>query len=193
MRDCKNSKNCSCSLFVSLVDRNRSALCLSSSSSTSLCEEYLENHVFFKHYLLAFISLLELRNGMPGAGKSTCIHLCRRFFQECLHWQHGVEFQFVASMNTMAALIGGSTLHSWGQIPINASNAEDKMTNKGDDHDIDQLFLNALNLRWLFIDEFPTNAPGVLGTLDAFLRRAYCRHLYAKSKQGVRNIRFVKK
>ena len=128
------------------------------------------------------------RNGMPGAGKSTCIHLCRRFFQECLHWQHGVEFQFVASMNTMAALIGGSTLHSWGQIPINASNAEDKMTNKGDDHDIDQLFLNALNLRWLFIDEFPTNAPGVLGILDAFLRRACCRHLYAKSKQGVQDL-----
>ena len=72
-----------------------------------------------------------------------------------------------------------------GKIPINASNAEDKMTNKGDDHDIDQLFLNALNLRWLFIDEFPTNAPGVLGILDAFLRRACCRHLYAKSKQGV--------
>ena len=127
-------------------------------------------------------------HGMPGAGKSTCIHLCRRFFQECLHWQHGVEFQFVASMNTMAALIGGSTLHSWGQIPINASNAEDKMTNKGDDHDIDQLFLNALNLRWLFIDEFPTNAPGVLGILDAFLRRACCRHLYAKSKQGLKDM-----
>ena len=88
----------------------------------------------------------------------------------------------------MAALIGGSTLHSWGQIPINASNAEDKMTNKGDDHDIDQLFLNALNLRWLFIDEFPTNAPGVLGILDAFLRRACCRHLYAKSKQGFKDM-----
>ena len=118
--------------------------------------------------------------GLPGAGKSTCIKLMRRFFEECLKWEDGVQFQFLASQNTMAALIGGATVHSWSTIPVNASDAADKVNNKGDGGDIDTLFLNALGKRWLVIDEIRTLSPYLQGLLDAYLRRACCRHPYAK-------------
>ena len=52
--------------------------------------------------------------GIPGAGKSSCIKLLRRFSEECLHWEDGVQFQFLATQNTMAALIGGK-LYTPGQ------------------------------------------------------------------------------
>ena len=76
----RSSASCSCWLFVFFVDRNRCAMCPLSISSHSVCDKWLQDHAVFKQYLLDCISLLKLRNGMPGAGKSTCIHLCRRFF-----------------------------------------------------------------------------------------------------------------
>jgi len=56
-------------------------------------------------------------HGLPGAGKSQVIKWVRSFFEEVLGWQHEREFVCVASMNTMAALIGGMTIHKWGDIP----------------------------------------------------------------------------
>jgi hypothetical protein len=118
--------------------------------------------------------------GIPGAGKSTCIRLVRRFFEECLKWEGGVQFQFLASQNTMAALIGGETVHAWGGIPVNATVAAGKANTKGDEGDVDELFLKALSMRWLLLDEVSTLSPYLLGVLDAYLRRACCRHPYAK-------------
>jgi len=43
----------------------------------------------------------------------------RSFFEDVLGWEHGREFVCIASMNTMAALIGGYTIHTWGDVPIN--------------------------------------------------------------------------
>ncbi len=55
--------------------------------------------------------------GMPGAGKSHCIELLLDFFGTCLQWTDGVQFRFLATQNTMAELIGGKTLHTWGLFP----------------------------------------------------------------------------
>ena len=44
-----------------------------------------------------------------------------------------MQYQCLASQNTMAALIGGQTIHSWGHIPINASDAADKIHKKNKD------------------------------------------------------------
>ena len=118
--------------------------------------------------------------GVPGAGKSSCLKLLRRFFEECLYWEDGVQFQFLATQNTMAALIGGATLHTWGGIPVNSVDASSKIQNKGGDGDLDALFLNALGMRWLIIDEVSTASPMLLGLLDSYLRRACCRHQYAR-------------
>ena len=119
--------------------------------------------------------------GIPGSGKSTCIKLMRRFFEECLKWEDGVQFQFLASQNTMAALIGGKTVHSWGTIPVNATDAANKLQTKGVDGDVEELYLNALGMRWIIIDETSTLSPSLLGMLDTYLRRACCRHPYARA------------
>ena len=121
--------------------------------------------------------------GIPGSGKSTCIKLVRRFFEECLCWEDGVQFQFLASQNTMAAIIGGATVHTWGVIPVNLTDAVNKSSSKGKDGDVDELFLNALGIRWIIIDEASTLSPTLLGTLDAYLRRACTRHPYARRGQ----------
>ena len=112
--------------------------------------------------------------GLPGAGKSSCIKLVRRFFEECLKWEDGVQFQFLAWQNTMAALIGGATIHGWGGIPVNATDAGDKINAKGADGDVDKLFLKALGIRWVFLDELSTASPYLLRLLDAYMRRACC-------------------
>ena len=118
--------------------------------------------------------------GIPGAGKSHCIKLVRRFFEECLKWQDGLQFQFMAQQNTMAALIGGKTVNTWGAIPINPDAASRKQTARKQDGDVDDLFLNALGIRWLIIDECSTISPQLLAQLNAALRRACLRHPYAR-------------
>ena len=55
--------------------------------------------------------------GPPGAGKSECLKWTIRYFEECLGWEHGVQYQCLASQHTMAALIGGTAMHGWGQVP----------------------------------------------------------------------------
>ena len=68
--------------------------------------------------------------GIPGAGKSSCIKLLRRFFEECLNWEDGIQLKFLATQNTMAALIGGKAVRSWATIPVNYSDAMNKATLK---------------------------------------------------------------
>ena len=71
---------------------------------------------------------------IPGAGKSFCLKLLRRFFEECLGWEDGVQFQCLASQNTMAALIGGSTVHSWGDVPVKSAVTERSLTSRRTQH-----------------------------------------------------------
>ena len=70
--------------------------------------------------------------------KSLCIDLMRNFFESVLGWTHGVQFQMLAAQNSMAALIGGGTVHSWGVIPANKVAAASKYVNK--EVNWDQLF-----------------------------------------------------
>ena len=63
-------------------------------------------------------------HGLPGAGKSEVIKWARSFFEKVLGWRHGREFVCIASMNTMAALIGGMTIHGFGGVPFNSDNAQ---------------------------------------------------------------------
>ena len=118
--------------------------------------------------------------GIPGAGKSRCIKWAIEFFTECLGWEQGVQFQCLASQNTMAALIGGATVHHWGGIPVNASDAAEKISSKGSGGNVDDLYERCLGVRWLLLDEMSTLSPMLLGLLDSYLRRACKRHAYAR-------------
>ena len=106
--------------------------------------------------------------GIPGAGKSIGVKLLRSFFQDCLQWEDGVQFQFLASQNTMAALIGGRTIHNWGVIPVSVTQASSNTTTKSSDGDIDELFLKAAGMRWIIIDEVSTASPGLFGYTGCF-------------------------
>ena len=118
--------------------------------------------------------------GLPGAGKSTCIKHLRSFFQDALGWEDGVEFQFLASQNTMASLIGGQTLHHWSTIPVNAQTAREKKLGKGAEGDIDALFLKVQGMRWIIIDEASTASLTILDLIDSYLRRACSRQPFAR-------------
>ena len=117
--------------------------------------------------------------GIPGAGKSHCIKLVRKFFEECLKWEDGVQFQFLAQQNSMARLVRGKTINTWAIIPVNPEAAKNKILNK--DGDIDELFMNCVSMRWLIIDECSVASPWLLGCVDAALRRACLRHPYARA------------
>ena len=94
--------------------------------------------------------------GPPGAGKSHCMHLLRDFFETCLKWTDGVQFQYLVPLNTMADLIGGKTVHAWGCIPANKAAGLSKARNNKD-ADWDQLFENALSMRWFSPFHLVTN------------------------------------
>ena len=71
----------------------------------------------------------------------------------------------------MAALIGGTTIHGWGQVPVNMSAMTAKEQKKGLS-DVDALFLRSQSIRWLIIDEISTTAAIVAGVFESNLRRA---------------------
>ena len=62
---------------------------------------------------------------------------------------------------------------------MNAEDAAKKLHGKSEEGDVDELFLNALGIRWLLFDEGSALALSLLGTLDAYLRRACKKHPYA--------------
>ena len=72
-----------------------------------------------------------------------------------------------------------------GEILLNATYAQNKISSK-ESGDVDELFLNALGIRWIFIDESSCAATELLGLLDAYLRRACLRHPYARRGNGTR-------
>ena len=86
-------------------------------------------------------------HGEPGTGKSRVIQWVRRFFMEALKWAHEREFLFGAYQNTVAHAMGGSTLHTGGDILVGAP-GEEKMNHT----DVDVLFTRNQCLRWIVID-----------------------------------------
>ena len=63
----------------------------------------------------------------------------------------------MASQNTMAALVGGATVHKWGTIPICSEKAMEKMQGGGKkDATISELFVSCTGMRWLIVDEVST-------------------------------------
>ena len=92
----------------------------------------------------------------------------------------GIQFVYLATRNTMAALIGGFKVHSWGTIPANSSDAVEKINSKACAGEVDELFAKVQCLRWIFVDESSTLSPYLFGILDVYLRRACSSQRYAK-------------
>ena len=67
-------------------------------------------------------------HGLPGTGKSRVINWIRRIFMEARDWTHGVQFLCVAFQNKVAYAMGGTTLHSAGDLPIGGSSNASKLS-----------------------------------------------------------------
>jgi len=84
---------------------------------------------------IAECPLLAFCHGCPGTGKSRVIKWIRRMFEEALGWSHHDEFMCVAFQNRVAHAMGGSTIHSGGDIGVGS-----QRTSQLQHADIDVLF-----------------------------------------------------
>ena len=106
-----------------------------------------------------------------------------RFFTECLAWTHGVQFMCLAPQNRMAALIGGTTLHTWGEVPIDTGNQNfggGRKTKQG----YSERHSKCCSLRWLIIDEISATGLMLLGVVERYARQGCAGQPYAKDGNG---------
>jgi hypothetical protein len=108
--------------------------------------------------------------GLPGAGKSQVIKWIREFFDQVLGWTHGSEYVCIASMNTMAALIGGFTIHSFGMVPVSQQHRDAKHQASWNKPEMNPMFERCQNLRWVLVDETSSASAEILAILARNLR-----------------------
>ena len=83
----------------------------------------------------------------------------------------------------MAYLIGGATLHSWGEVPIDFENAEATKPKKTKDG-ISEMFLKCITKRWLIMDEISAASLYLLGLVEKNTRKGCQGQLYARNAAG---------
>ena len=116
--------------------------------------------------------LFDLIHGIPGAGKSRVIAWICELFTDVLGWTSGNQFICLAVQNTMAASIGGSTIHHWGNIPFRDERGNEMGARKRGKRDTSVLFNRCLNLRWILIDEISMVSAELLSELQYLVRQA---------------------
>ena len=87
----------------------------------------------------------------------------------------GVQFQTLAAQNSMAALIEGATLHSWGCVP--ALNSNDQQF--ADANDVARMFSHTAQMRWIIVDEVSCASLRLLGCVERNCRQALLRSPWA--------------
>ena len=98
------------------------------------------------------------------------MHWLRDFYEKECGFTHGVEFVFVASQNSMAALIEGQTLHSFGNVQFLTKDKQVANRRRDDRTDMSALFLRYERLRWLWVDECSTMGLEAISIFEANLR-----------------------
>ena len=107
-------------------------------------------------------------HGVPGAGKSQALLWLRSFVEDVGGWKHGVEFVYLASQNTMCALIDGFTLHSFNKLLFMQKDRKMILTKKSAGNVISTHFLIYQRLRWMVIDEASTASLDILAEIDHY-------------------------
>jgi hypothetical protein len=110
--------------------------------------------------------MLGIIHGLPGAGKSEIIRWLRELFTQ-MGWTQDGEFMCAAPMNSMAALIGGVTVHSIGCLGIDLLPG----VQPGGKRDASRKGPNALYtklqaMRWLQVDEIENVSVELLVALE---------------------------
>ena len=116
--------------------------------------------------------LFDLIHGIPGAGKSMVIAWICELFTDVLGWTSGNQLICLAVQHTMAANIGGSTIHHWGNIPFRDEKGNATGYCKGGQRTTTVLFDRCFNLRWILIDEISMVSAELLAELQFLVRQA---------------------
>ena len=124
------------------------------------------------------VPFFKLVHGLPGSGKSEVLKWLTSYFEKIWHWQQGVHFEKVAFMNSMAANIGGVTIHSWGEIGYLDKSGTYCKPRQSDDRDVPSMNAKCASLRWLLVDEVEAAGSELLEQLSDSL----CQHVPESSK-----------
>ena len=116
--------------------------------------------------------LFDLIHGVPGAGKSKVIGWICELFTDVLGWESGTQFVCLAVQNTMAANIGGHTIHHWGGIPFRDEEGNAKGGGGGGKRDTRLLYHRCLSMRWILIDEISMVSAELLSELQDLVQKA---------------------
>ena len=122
--------------------------------------------------------LFRLIHGLPGSGKSELLKWMQTYFEEVWHWTNGVQFQFLAPLNSMAAGIGGQTVHSWACISFQNKegiSVGSGVVRKGKD-DVEQMHVKCAKLRFLFMDECECVRALLAANLEEAIRNGVPTH-----------------
>ena len=107
----------------------------------------------------------------PGTGKTYCILQLINYMEEVLQWTPGIEFQAVASQNRMGMRVGGTTMHHWGEVPIDMQKMSQSGKKRSKSTGATDMYTKCQVLRMLLIDEISTAALQVLGVMESNMRR----------------------
>ena len=122
-----------------------------------------------------------LCHGLPGSGKTQVMKWLAQYFQEVWSWEQGVHFVYLAPMNSMAARINGSTVHSWGEVPWAMDGPSGTMTMASGSTDLRDMSSMSTKMelcRWMFIDEVEAVGAEILGILEQHTAEAARKRLY---------------
>ena len=116
--------------------------------------------------------VFDLIHGIPGGGKSKVIAWICELFTDVLGWENGTQFVCLAVQNTMAANIGGHTIHHWASIPFRDDKGKVKGGGGGGKRDTRMLYHRCLNMRWILIDEISMVSAELLSELQYLVQQA---------------------
>ena len=97
--------------------------------------------------------LLRLVHGLPGSGKSEVLKVLKTYFEDVWGWSLGVHFMFIAPLNSMAAGIGGATLHSFCDVAWTTKRGVTIQPKNKSEDNVSSSGAKYSRLRFLFIDE----------------------------------------
>ena len=120
-------------------------------------------------------------HGLPGSGKTQVMKWLSEYFQEVWSWRPGVQYVFLAPLNSMASRINGSTVHSWAEVqwckasPMGGMHVQ---TGSKNGQDMSSMAAKMELCRWLFIDEVEALGAEILGNVEQNTSEAARRKLY---------------
>ena len=111
--------------------------------------------------------LLRLVHGLPGSGKTEVLRWLQGYFEQVWNWTLGVQFDFVAPLNSMASNINGKTVHSWGQVGFKDRRGMTiNMGKRSASEEVPSMAIKANATRFLFIDEIEATGADTIGSLE---------------------------